>query len=285
MDYGEPFEGETDDVRLSRVFGAAGLPVARIFELVPDPGCLIQEDLGDLTVARAVLEEPAQLPRLLERAVTLAVEVAVRGTPALAQSERAVGPALDAARFRFEMDFFLEHYVSGLLERERPVPELRSKLHRLADRAAESPRKALCHRDFHSRNLMLPPGGGLAMVDIQDARWGPDTYDLASLLYDAYVDIPDDLRDRGRESFRAALPDPPPRPGFESRLRLVATQRMIKALGTFGYQASTRGRRGYLSSVPRTLARLETLLPDLGGDFRLFESFQAAGLFVLPSSD
>ena len=47
----------------------------------------------------------------------------------------------------------------------------------------------LCHRDFHSRNLM-PHGGELVWIDFQDARMGPATYDLASLLRDSYVDLP-----------------------------------------------------------------------------------------------
>ena len=67
--------------------------------------------------------------------------------------------------------------------------DLGRALHELADRAAASPRKVLCHRDFHSRNLMLPPDHSLAMVDIQDARWGPDSYDLASILRDAYIEM------------------------------------------------------------------------------------------------
>ena len=46
----------------------------------------------------------------------------------------------------------------------------------------------LCHRDYHSRNLMLHDGS-LFIIDFQDARMGPDTYDLVSLLRDSYVDL------------------------------------------------------------------------------------------------
>ena len=46
----------------------------------------------------------------------------------------------------------------------------------------------LCHRDYHSRNLMLRDGA-LFIIDFQDARMGPDTYDLVSLLRDSYVDL------------------------------------------------------------------------------------------------
>ena len=59
----------------------------------------------------------------------------------------------------------------------------------IADELASEPR-VLCHRDYHSRNLMLH-GGTLHIIDFQDARMGPDTYDLVSLLRDSYVDLTD----------------------------------------------------------------------------------------------
>ena len=57
----------------------------------------------------------------------------------------------------------------------------------LADELADEPR-VLCHRDYHSRNLMIHERR-LYIIDYQDARMGPDTYDLASLLRDSYVDL------------------------------------------------------------------------------------------------
>jgi hypothetical protein len=105
------------------------------------------------------------------------------------------------------------------------------------------------------------------MVDIQDARWGPDTYDLACLLRDAYVELDEDRVSRMLVRFRAALHAPEPEDALRARFDLVATERMVKALGTFGYQATVRGNRRYLEGVPRTLARLRRTLaatPALG---------------------
>jgi len=263
MDYGKPFSGPTDDIRLNGVFVTAGLPVARILEVVPRPGCLVLEDLGDRTLQAAAVADPANTEPLLERAVALAVEIAARGTPALAQSDRAAGPALDAERFRFEMGFFARHYVEGYLGRPALAPEVLRELHDLAVLAAEAPRRVLCHRDFHSRNLLVRPGGDLVMVDIQDARWGPDCYDLASILFDAYIEIAPAVRERLVETFRVALPDAPAAGEFRGRFARVAAQRMLKALGTFGYQIAVRNKVAYRSAIPRTVARLDTLLPAL----------------------
>ncbi len=66
---------------------------------------------------------------------------------------------------------------------------LRAEFRPIIDELAGEPR-VLCHRDYHSRNLMMHEGL-LYMIDFQDARMGPDTYDLVSLLRDSYVDLPE----------------------------------------------------------------------------------------------
>jgi aminoglycoside/choline kinase family phosphotransferase len=285
LDYGRPFEEETDDMRLGRVFREAGLRVAEIVDASAAVGCLLLEDLGDVCLDSAMVaagRDREAARRLLEQAVNLAAQVALRGTPVLARSDRKSGPALDAERFRFEMDFFLEHYVGGLLGCNRPPGELRDALHALADGAADTPHPVLCHRDFHSRNLMLPPSGGMAMVDIQDARWGPDSYDLASLLRDAYIDIDESWIPSLVDLYRSAL-DQPPAEGFGSRLHRVSAQRMIKALGTFGYQATVRNETRYGDAVTRTSHRLQRLLPAFEETRPLHALLTDAGLLTPPT--
>ena len=122
----------------------------------------------------------------------------------------------------------------------------------------------LCHRDYHSRNLMLHDGS-LFIIDFQDARMGPDTYDLASLLRDSYVDLPAlqvDEPDR-------VLPGADARPQaarrdddaeFRRRFDLMALQRNLKALGTFGYQTTARGNTVYMQYIPRTLSHVKANL-------------------------
>ena len=112
----------------------------------------------------------------------------------------------------------------------------------------------LCHRDYHSRNLMVHDGS-LYIIDFQDARMGPDTYDLVSLLRDSYVDLTDRELDEliayflalKRRRRRADADE------FRRRFDLMALQRNLKALGTFGYQTTTRRNPVYIQYIPRTL--------------------------------
>jgi hypothetical protein len=116
----------------------------------------------------------------------------------------------------------------------------------------------LCHRDYHSRNLMLHQGQ-LYIIDFQDARMGPDTYDLVSLLRDSYVDLPEDEVNDLIAFFLAlrCVPGGTERAGdgneFRRRFDLMALQRNLKALGTFGFQTISRGNPVYIQYIPRTL--------------------------------
>ncbi len=148
----------------------------------------------------------------------------------------------------------------GAALRESERSALAAEFKTIVEELAGEPR-VLCHRDYHSRNLMLRDGS-LYIIDFQDARMGPDTYDLASLLRDSYVDISDrDLDDliahfaaltgRGRE--QSAIE-------FRRRFDLMALQRNLKALGTFGYQTAMRRNPVYIQYIPRTLRYARTNL-------------------------
>ena len=114
----------------------------------------------------------------------------------------------------------------------------------------------LCHRDYHSRNLMLHEGS-LYIIDFQDARMGPDTYDLVSLLRDSYVDFTEQQVEELIAFFlalRGAWRRPRGGPQeFRRRFDLMALQRNLKALGTFGFQTTSRGNTVYIQYIPRTL--------------------------------
>jgi N-acetylmuramate 1-kinase len=282
MDYGSPFLEETDDIRLGRLFRQAGLRVADLVHSAPEIGLLILEDLGETSLesvlTRAGSGRGEGPPSALIQAVELAAGVARAGTPVLAASERATGPVLDAERFRFEMDFFVEHFAVGLRGMSQPGVDVCDELYGLADRAATTPTRVLCHRDLHSRNLMVLEDGSLAMVDIQDARWGPDSYDLASLLRDAYVEIDERWLEPLTEKYLRALADPPEPGAFRRRLEIVAVQRMIKALGSFGYLTVVKRMRRYLDAIPRTVARLERLLPSMDETRPLHAALTRSGL-------
>jgi len=165
------------------------------------------------------------------------------------------GVAFDASKLMWELDYFLKHFLGayrGVTLDPADRDAIRRECEQLAADLAAEPR-VLCHRDYHSRNLMLRDDE-LVVIDHQDARMGPDTYDLVSLLRDAYVDLPDDEVDELVDHFLSLRSAPTDAGTFRARFETMAVQRTLKALGTFGYQASVRGNPVYLQYIPRTLA-------------------------------
>jgi hypothetical protein len=90
---------------------------------------------------------------------------------------------------------------------------------------------------------------GLAVIDFQDARMGPASYDLVSLLRDSYVEHDPDFVAEMKEAFRRSSGGVDVDPQFD----LMSLQRNLKALGTFGFQISVRKNGIYRQYVHRTL--------------------------------
>ncbi len=279
-----PLTGDASDRRYFRIIPADGpsivlalhagaidfasLPfanVAELLQLVPLPvpavlghsdplGILALQDLGDVTLqAHLGAASPAEHAGLYRQAVALVDTLQRRG--AELQSDRYIPYriAFDVEKLTWELEFFVKYFVEGyrgiaLAAAERGA--LQEEWADIVPELAAEPR-VLCHRDFHSRNLMLCDSS-LYIIDFQDARLGPDTYDLASLLRDSYVDITDRELDELIAYF-LALKGLTDAETFRRRFDLMALQRNLKALGTFGYQTITRRNPVYIQYMPRTL--------------------------------
>jgi aminoglycoside/choline kinase family phosphotransferase len=262
--------------RMAGFLAEQGLPVPGIVSRHPREGILVLEDIGDESLQSFLLARPrdeAACEALYAEAVDWIVRLQRRGTPVVAPSLPAYHFALDAIRLGRELEYFHEHFVLGL----RSEPDLAASggasmvgpaLRALAAEAGRPVDRVLCHRDYHSRNLMLPPrgraaGGSLVILDFQDARLGPRAYDLASLLEDPYVDLTDGLRERMTARFLDGISRPGRAPEFAAEYAAVAAQRLLKAAGTFAGQQTRFGVDRYLVYVPRALERARAMLERL----------------------
>jgi aminoglycoside/choline kinase family phosphotransferase len=254
--YPEPFDPATSTFLIvGSLLEGYGLPVPRVVDVDGPRGIVLQEDLGDCTLQEALRDcgEARRGEMYLEatRALARLQREAARG-PQVAECFRI---AFDIEKLSWELHYFQKHFLEGLRGCDLGVEDratLSEAFHQLSAEIASWPR-VLCHRDYHSRNLMLH-GGRLHWIDFQDARMGPATYDLGSLLRDAYVDVAEELQEELAERFRQQALAGEPREVFRRRFDLTCVQRNLKALGTFGYMATVRGSEVYQPYIPRTLA-------------------------------
>ena len=300
-----PLAGDASDRRYFRVIRPAGAPsvvlalhagpidvatlpfanVARLLREMPLPvprvlghsnplGILALDDLGDVTLqAHLGAATPGDHTALYRQAVVFLEILQRRGAEIDPDGYLPYRVAFDVEKLTWELDFFLKHFVEGY-RGAALSPAARTALAQefsvLADELAAEPR-VLFHRDYHSRNLMLH-AGSLHIIDFQDARMGPDTYDLVSLLRDSYVDLEDREVDdliayflalKGVAGFATDR--------FRRRFDLMALQRNLKALGTFGFQTMTRRTPVYVPYMPRTLRYARTHLEQYARFGRLRE--------------
>lgn len=257
--YPESFEATaTPFYTVGEALIQVGLPLPKLLDHDGALGIYEQEDLGDLTLQHVLADaSPTQMVDLYREAIDEIVLVQ-REAPRVSQRAICFQTAFDIEKLSWELHYFEKHF----LELHRKVDlsvEDRSKLaegfHSLAARIASWPR-VLCHRDYHSRNLMQHQGR-LFWIDYQDARMGPATYDLASLLRDSYVSLDEEfVQDRAEEFRQKGAPDET-RETFQQRFELMSIQRNLKALGTFGYMAIVRHNPVYLPYIPGTLAHVK----------------------------
>jgi aminoglycoside/choline kinase family phosphotransferase len=246
---------------VSELLQQVPLPVPAILGHSDADGVLALEDLGDVTLqAHLGAASPAEHAALYREAVGLVERLQRRGPELADERYPCYGIAFDVEKLSWELDFFTRHFIGGYRGVALTAAEqaaLAEEWHAIAAELAAEPR-VLCHRDYHSRNLMLHCGR-LHIIDFQDARMGPDTYDLVSLLRDSYVDLTDRELDELIAYF-LALKGVSDAHTFRRRFDLMALQRNLKALGTFGYQTITRGNPVYIQYMPRTLRYARTNL-------------------------
>lgn len=244
----------------------AGIPVPKLLAHHDETRWILLEDLGAEDLQSVVS------PDYLESAVKLLALLA----PAKLEKEFSqcwlAERTLDEARFVFEMNYFVEHFVEKLLG-EKASPQLVRELHDLAAKAAQGPR-VFCHRDYQSRNLMKSPQGDLVMIDFQDSQWGPALYDAVSICWDPYFVMSFADRDALFATYLAALDPAKLNADFralvqnadalEQHKHLLIAERFIKAVGSFASFKTIRGKDTHLVYVMDSFKMVAPSLAALG---------------------
>jgi len=158
---------------------------------------------------------------------------------------------------KHEMALFNEWYLlrnKEILLSEEDMNGLNKTLEIIAESNISQP-FFFVHRDFHSRNLMLLNDNGLGMLDFQDARIGPITYDLVSLLKDAYIELDEEfIIDKVVRYWEMAcmegLLQKSDFSDFFQQFEIMGVQRHLKILGIFSRLSLRDGKHNYLNDIP-----------------------------------
>src|SRR5260370_1482313 len=208
---------------MTRLFLESGLPVPAVHDVDGAAGIIVQEDLGGRQLFQ-VFETAADEERegLLEAAIEVIAQIQAATPKAFERDSIAGRLAFDEAKLAWELNYFVEHYFGSLRGEtlsHGEAAEMKAELNDIAAELAACPR-VLCHRDYHGANLLVDDKNRVRIVDHQDARMGPASYDLVSLLMDRQAEPPSLAAVRGHPPFffEARRPQglPPLRPAPSS---------------------------------------------------------------------
>ncbi len=256
--YPEAFDpADQSYLDVTRLFTAAGLPVAEIMDFDGSFGVIVQEDLGDRILRDVMLEsEDEPQARLRDEAISLIARIQAATDMAFEMKSIASRLKFDREKLEWELNFFKTHYFGTFLKKPLSTEDDARLSAEFGELAAEleSFASVLCHRDFHAANLMIDSQDRMRIIDHQDARIGSPAYDLVSFLLDRITYLPS--REWLAEKRKYFL-DVRQKIGLERldeeefayEFRLQTIQRCLKAAGTFSFQSINRGKTYFIPFI------------------------------------
>ena len=258
-------------VQIAEFLDAHGIRVPKIYFHDPVEGLIWIEDLGERDLHSYQHESWLVRCAFYESALDEIIKLHALPESVCVEMKEHLPAEFNAALYRWEQKYFCENCLGRYFKvgqskckEVAALPGLRE----IAKHLAGLPR-VLVHRDFQSQNIIIE-NGQANLIDFQGMRPGLAEYDLASLLYDPYVDLTESERAElityyrdGRDKRGVTCSE-----DFDSKLRLCAMQRLMQALGAYGFLGLVKGHKNFLQYIPRavrslrdTVAKIDRLEP------------------------
>lgn len=258
-------------VQIAEFLDAHGIRVPKIYFHDPVEGLIWIEDLGERDLHSYQHESWLVRRAFYESALDEIIKLHILPESVCVEMREHLPAEFNAALYRWEQKYFCENCLGRYFKVSQSIcKELAALpgLREIAKHLASLPR-VLVHRDFQSQNIIIE-NGQANLIDFQGMRPGLAEYDLASLLYDPYVYLTELERAElityyrdGRDKRGVTCSE-----DFDSKLRLCAMQRLMQALGAYGFLGLVKGHKNFLEYIPRavrslrdTVAKIDRLEP------------------------
>src|SRR5438034_4211666 len=258
-------------VQIAKFLNAHGIRVPRIYFHDPTEGLIWIEDLGERDLYSYHDESWLVRRVFYESAIDQILKLHALPESICVEMKEHLPAEFNAALYRWEQKYFCENCLGRYFKvSQSKCKELAALpgLREIAKHLASLPR-GLVHRDFQSQNIIIE-NGQANLIDFQGMRPGLAEYDLASLLYDPYVELTESERAElityyrdGRDKSGVTCSE-----DFDSKLRLCAMQRLMQALGAYAFLGLVKGHKNFLQYIPRavrslrdTVAKIDNLEP------------------------
>jgi N-acetylmuramate 1-kinase len=258
-------------VQIAEFLAAHGIRAPKIYFHDPAEGLIWIEDLGQRDLYSYRDESWVVRRALYQSAIDEIIKLHSLPESVCMEMKKHLPAEFNAALYRWEQKYFFENYLGrccSVSESKRKELAALPGLRDIPKYLASLPR-VLVHRDFQSQNIIIQ-NGHANLIDFQGMRPGLAEYDLASLVFDPYVDLPNREQSellmyyRQRQAENAGTLDS----RSDETSQFCVTQRLMQALGAYGYLGLVKGNRNFLQYIPsavrslqQTVAKIDSLGP------------------------
>src|SRR5436305_7644431 len=255
-------------VPVANFLGTHVIGVPEIYFHDPDEGLIWLEDLGECDIYSYRHESWLVRRAFYESALDQIATLHALPESVCVEMKEHLPAEFNAELYVWEQNYFFENCLGryfGIDKAQWRELAALPPLRKIAERLARLSR-VLVHRDFQSQNIIIRNSLSY-LIDFQGMRPGLPEYDLASLLFDPYVDLSKPEKDeltsyyREKQSANGRIIDGE----FDDILRLCAMQRLMQALGAYGFLGLVKGHKHFLKHVPAAMTSLAVIVSEIGG--------------------
>jgi len=260
--YGANIKENETFIYFSRHFRKKKLAVPEIYAVSDDTVFYLQEDFGDISLLNHLEEEgfTENIYRLFRNSLTSLAELQVKGDQGLDYKKCLTNTEFGRQAIMADLLYF-KYYFLDALRKPYNKQKLIDDFEALSHYLTHTEYKYFMFRDFQSRNILIQKDQSCHFIDYQGGMKGAPQYDVASMLWQARANLPDNWKNRLLEdymnSFEHLIGEKLERTVFRSQYNGYVLIRLLQVLGAYGFRGLFERKAQFLTSIPLALRNLK----------------------------
>ena len=260
--YGANLKENESFIYFSKHFKKKQLTTPEIFCINDEKNIYIQQDFGDISLLNKLEDRgfTAEVYDLYKKSLQQLVQLQVKGHEGLDYKKCLTNTAFGKQAILADLLYF-KYYFLDALRRPYDKQKLLDDFEALSNYLSHTEYKYFMFRDFQSRNIMVMPDDSVHFIDYQGGMKGAPQYDVASLLWQARANLPDDwkqfLLEGYMDAFEKVIEEPIDRETFRSQYNGYVLIRLLQVLGAYGFRGLFERKAQFLTSIPLALQNLK----------------------------
>jgi len=260
--YGANLKENETFIYFSNHFKKKKLATPEIFCINTDKNTYIQEDFGDTSLLNKLEEKgfTVEVYDLYKKSLRQLAQLQVKGHEGLDYKKCLTNTSFGKQAIMADLLYF-KYYFLDALRRPYDKQKLLDDFEALSNYLSHTEYKYFMFRDFQSRNIMVKTDDSVHFIDYQGGMKGAPQYDVASLLWQARANLPDDwkqyLLEEYMDAFEKIVEEPIDRETFRSQYNGYVLIRLLQVLGAYGFRGLFERKAQFLTSIPLALQNLK----------------------------